>query len=319
VSIDAFGPLATLFADPDVSEIMVNGASVVWFERHGAVTRSTIVLAPGQADHMVERVVAPLGLRFDLTSPIVDARLPDGTRLHAVGPPVAIDGTSVSIRRFARRPLTLDSFAGPATAAMLIDAVTARANIVVSGATSSGKTSLLNALAAHIPGGERVITIEDAAELRLPSDHVVRLEARRATADGLGRVDIRDLVRAALRMRPDRLVIGEVRGAEALDMIQALNTGHDGSFTTVHANSALDALHRIDTMALQAASGLPVDAIGQQVHRSIDLVVHVARGLNGHRRISSVSETAPVLREPRLTRIADWNTVFTPLQRRRIA
>jgi pilus assembly protein CpaF len=317
VSIDAFGPLAVLLADADVSEIMVNGGRNVWMERHGELTRTSLTLAPGQADHLVERVVAPLGLRFDLTSPIVDARLPDGTRLHAVGPPVAIDGTSISIRRFARQTLTLASFAGPATAALLADAVAARANIVVSGATSSGKTSLLNALVAHVPDGERIITIEDAAELRLPSSHVVRLESRRATAEGLGRVDIRDLVRAALRMRPDRLVVGEVRGSEALDMMQALNTGHDGSFTTVHANSALDALHRIDTMALQAASGLPSEAISQQVQRSIDLVVHVARGVQGQRRVASVNEVAPVLGEQRVTRIADGSMVFTPFQRRR--
>jgi pilus assembly protein CpaF len=317
MSIDAFGPLAVLLADVDVSEIMVNGGRNVWVERRGELTRTSLTLAPGQADHLVERVVAPLGLRFDLTSPIVDARLGDGTRLHAVGAPVAVDGTSISIRRFARHALTLDSFAGPATAALLAEAVASRANIVVSGATSSGKTSLLNALVAHVPDGERIITIEDAAELRLPSSHVVRLESRRATAEGLGRVDIRDLVRAALRMRPDRLVVGEVRGSEALDMMQALNTGHDGSFTTVHANSALDALHRIDTMALQAASGLPSEAISQQVHRSIDLVVHVARGLNGQRRVASVNEVAPLLSDPRLVRIADGSSVFAPFQRGR--
>ena len=291
MSAHLLGPLAPFFTDPTITDVMVNGGREVWIERNGIMQRTAVTLSPGQIEHVVERVLAPLGIRVDVVSPIADARLADGSRLHVVVPPVSPDGMCVSVRRFRAVALELDAFAPPTVVRLLDDAVRKRANIVVSGATSAGKTTLLNALAGRCDRTERIVTIEDAAELRLPGDHIVRLEARRASADGLGAVSIRDLVRAALRMRPDRLVIGEVRGAEALDMLQALNTGHDGSLTTCHANSALDALHRIDTMTLLAASGLPLEAVQRQVQRSIDLVVHVARGRHGHREITEVAAT----------------------------
>jgi pilus assembly protein CpaF len=232
-------------------------------------------------------------LRVDRTSPIVDARLPDGSRVHAVVAPLAIDGTCVCIRRFAARAWPLDAFAGEEVSGLLRWAVEARCNMVVSGATSSGKTSLLNALAGLVPRRERIITIEDAAELRLPGEHVVRLESRPATSEGVGAVTIRQLLRAALRMRPDRLVVGEVRGAEALDMVQALNTGHDGSLATCHANSAVDALRRIESMVLEGAPALPLVAVREHVHTSVDLVVHTARAGGGHRHIAEVAEVHP--------------------------
>ncbi len=307
MSAHLLGPLAPCFNDPAITDVMVNAGREVWVERHGQMERMALTLAPGQIEHVVERILAPLGIRIDLVSPIADARLPDGSRLHVVVPPVSPDGMCVSIRRFRATPLNLDAFAPPDVVRLLDDAVRKRANIVVSGATSAGKTTLLNALAGHCGRTERIVTIEDAAELRLPGDHIVRLEARRASADGLGAISTRDLVRAALRMRPDRLVIGEVRGSEALDMLQALNTGHDGSLTTCHANSALDALHRIDTMALLAASGLPLEAVQYQVQRSIDLVVHVTRGNHGHRQITEVASSA--LGPKRLRILADANGV----------
>jgi pilus assembly protein CpaF len=252
-----------------------------------------MVLAPGQADQLVERIVAPLGLRIDRTAPVVDARLPDGSRVHAVVAPLAVDGTCVCIRRFAARAWPLGAFATDEVVALLSWAVEARCNVVVSGATSSGKTSLLNALAGMVPRRERIITIEDAAELRLPGEHVVRLESRPATAEGIGAVATRQLLRAALRMRPDRLVVGEVRGAEALDMVQALNTGHDGSLATCHANSAVDALRRVESMVLEGAPALPLVAVREYVHSSIDLVVHTARAGGGRRRVVEVAEVQP--------------------------
>lgn len=297
------GPLTPFFTDPDITDVMVNAGREVWIERNGQLERTSVTLSPGQIEHVVERVLAPLGIRVDAVSPVADARLADGSRLHVVVPPVAPDGMCVSVRRFRATNLSLDAFAPPDTVRLLDDAVRRKANIVVSGATSAGKTTLLNALAGCCGSSERIVTIEDAAELRLPGDHVVRLEARRASADGLGAVTTRDLVKAALRMRPDRLIIGEVRGPEALDALQALNTGHDGSLFTCHANSALDALHRIDTMALLAASGLPLDAVQHQVQRSIDLVVHVARGRHGHRFIAEVA--ASVSGPQRLKSLAD--------------
>ena len=237
--VEGLGPLEPLLADPDVTEVMVNAGRDVWVERSGRLEPAGVALADGQADQLIERIVAPLGLRIDRTAPIVDARLGDGSRVHAVVAPLAIDGTCLCIRRFAARAWPLAAFASDEVVALLGWAVEARCNVVVSGATSSGKTSLLNALAGAVPRRERIITIEDAAELRLPGDHVVRLESRPATAEGVGAVTTRQLLRAALRMRPDRLVVGEVRGAEALDMVQALNTGHDGSLATCHANSAV--------------------------------------------------------------------------------
>jgi pilus assembly protein CpaF len=291
--VDGLGPVEPLLADPDVTEVMINAGTEVWVERSGRLEHTGLRLTLGQADQLMERILAPLGLRIDRTAPVVDARLPDGSRVHAVVAPLAVDGTCVCIRRFPRRAWPLAAFASGEVAGLLTWAIEARCNLVVSGATSSGKTSLLNALAALVAPSERIITIEDAAELRLPGDHVVRLESRPATAEGLGAVTTSQLLRAALRMRPDRLVVGEVRGAEALDMVQALNTGHDGSLATCHANSAVDALRRIESMVLEGAVALPLVAVRDYVHTSIDLVVHTARATGGRRRVAEVAEVHP--------------------------
>ncbi len=286
------GPLEPLLADPRVSEIMVSGPGRVWVERAGALQRVATDLDGPAIEHLIERIVAPLGLRADRSSPMVDARLPDGSRVNAVVPPLAVDGPCLTIRRFTAQAVPLAAFGAPDVAAFLAWAVRARLNVVVSGATSSGKTTLLNAMAAEIPAGERIVTIEDAAELRLPQEHVVRLEARPANAEGAGRVTVRDLVRNALRMRPDRIVVGEVRDAAALDMLQAMNTGHEGSLSTCHANSPLDALRRLETMVLMGTVELPLAAVRDQVAAAVDLVVQVARRPGGARRIVDVSELA---------------------------
>jgi pilus assembly protein CpaF len=269
---------------------MVNGPNRVWVERGGRLERVALDLGTGTIEHLIEKVVAPLGLRVDRSSPLVDARLPDGSRVNAVVPPLAIDGPCLTIRRFGAKPVPLEAFAPAPVAGLLAWAVGARLNIVVSGGTGAGKTTLLNALAAGIPAGERVITVEDAAELRLPREHVVRLEARPANSEGAGAIRVRDLVRNALRMRPDRIVVGEVRGPEALDMLQAMNTGHEGSLSTCHANSPADALRRLETMVLMGDVDLPLDAVGAQVGSAIDLVVQLARGADGSRRVVEVAE-----------------------------
>jgi pilus assembly protein CpaF len=316
--VDGLGPLEPLLADPSVTEVMVNGGTDVWVERRGRTERAPVQLGPGVAEQLIERVVAPLGLRIDRTSPIVDARLPDGSRVHAVIPPVAVDGACLSIRRFAVRAIPLSAFAGPPVVALLTWAINAAANILVSGATSSGKTTLLNSLCGEFPADERVITIEDTAELRLPGEHVVRLEARPPTADGVGGASVRDLLRAALRMRPDRLVVGEVRGAEALEMVQALSTGHDGSLATCHANSAVDALGRVEAMILQGGAALPLRAMREQLHASVDLVVHVARGRDGQRHIAEVAEVAAGPDGRRVRTLADAHQVIAvPIRGRR--
>jgi pilus assembly protein CpaF len=253
----------------------------------------------------VERVVAPLGLRVDRSSPVVDARLPDGSRIHVIVPPLAIDGPVVTIRRFGARPIGLHELCPPGVAELLAWAVRSRANILVSGGTSAGKTTLLNALGAELAPGERVVTVEDAAELRLPGDHVVRLEARRATADGLGEVSVRALVRAALRMRPDRILVGEVRGPEALDMLQAMNTGHEGSLSTCHANGPADALRRVETMVLQGAVALPLHAVRDQIASALDLVVHMARLAGGGRRVVALAEVGDPTDSTRVVPLAD--------------
>jgi pilus assembly protein CpaF len=283
------GHLEPLFADPEVTDILVNGPGPVWVERRGRLERSEIVLDRPQIDLLIERVVAPLGLRADRSTPIVDARLPDGSRVHVVLPPLAVDGPSVTIRRFGAATLSLGAFCEPEIEELLDCAVDARMNMVVTGATGAGKTTLLNALCRDLPFGERVVTVEDAAELRLPGEHVVRLETRPATPDGIPAVGVRELVRAALRMRPDRIIVGEVRGPEALDMLQALNTGHDGSLSSCHANGPLDALRRLETMALAASADLPLAAIREQLAGAVDLIVHVAR-LGGRRQIVAVAE-----------------------------
>ena len=285
----ALGPLQQFLADAHVSEVMVNGSGCVWVERAGALVATESHLSAVEVEALIERVLGPLGRRVDRSSPFADGRLADGSRVHVVVPPVAIDGPHLTIRRFRPVDVALEDFADTSVVEVLHQAIDDRRNLLVSGATSAGKTTLLNALAARIDAGERIITIEDAAELRLRLPHVVRLEVRPANAEGAGAIDQRELVRNALRMRPDRLIVGEVRGGEAFDMVQAMNTGHDGSMSTCHANSVVDALRRLETMVLVAGSGLPLDAIRQQVGSSIDLVIHVARGANGCRRVVDIA------------------------------
>jgi pilus assembly protein CpaF len=267
----------------------------VWVERGGVLERTDVVLSTAAIDHAIERIVAPLGLRADRSSPLLDARLPDGSRVNAVVPPLAVDGPCLTIRRFGPRAVALAELCPPGVAALLGWAVAAHLNIVVVGGTGAGKTTLLNALAAAIPPGERIVTVEDAAELRLPGDHVVRLEARPANAEGAGAVGVRALVRNALRMRPDRILVGEVRGAEALDMLQAMNTGHEGSLSTCHANGPADALARLETMVLGGGVALPSAAVREQLVASVDLVVQVARVPGGGRRVVAVAEVVPEL------------------------
>jgi pilus assembly protein CpaF len=303
--VGGLGPVEDLLADPAVSEVMVNGPGRVWVERAGRLEVTTVELDRASIELLVERVVAPLGLRVDRSSPVVDARLPDGSRIHVVVPPLAVDGPVVTIRRFGARPIGLHELCPPGVAELLAWAVRSRANILVSGSTSAGKTTLLNALGAELAPGERVVTVEDAAELRLPGDHVVRLEARRATADGLGEVSVRDLVRAALRMRPDRILVGEVRGPEALDMLQAMNTGHEGSLSTCHANGPADALRRVETMVLQGAVALPLHAVRDQIASALDLVVHMARLAGGGRRVVALAEVGDATDSTRVVPLAD--------------
>ena len=290
------GPLEPLLADPSVDEVMVNGPGAVYVERRGRLEPAGVAFS-GEAELMnaIERVLAPLGRRVDEASPLCDARLPDGSRVNVVIPPLSLSGPCLTVRRFRREGFSLRDLVAKGTfpaglAELLAVSVAARASILVSGGTGSGKTTTLNALSGAIPGEERIVTIEDAAELRLRQRHVVRLETRPANLEGRGEVTIRQLVRNALRMRPDRIVVGEVRGAEALDMLQALNTGHDGSLTTVHANSPEDALRRIETLALMAGVGLPHEAVREQVSRALDLIVHQARLPDGSRAVESVTE-----------------------------
>jgi len=298
-SVD-LGPLASLAADPTVTDLLVNGDGSVWVERHGPSGTQGNLVATGrrltrpEVELLLERVVTPLGLRVDRSSPVVDARLPDGSRVHAVVPPVAVDGPCLALRRFSVDPLPLVAWCAEPVAGLLVAAVRAGWNLVVSGGTGAGKTTLLNALAGSASAAERVITVEDAAELRLPQPHVLRLEARPANAEGVGEVSLRHLVRSALRLRPDRLVVGEVRGGEALDLLQALNTGHAGCLATVHANGAADALRRLETLVLMAGVGLPLGAVRAQLASAVDAVIHVARGPNGSRRITAVAEVGSV-------------------------
>ncbi len=291
-----FGPLEDLIKDPDITEIMVNGPDTIYIERHGVIEPTTKRFTEErQLRLIIERIVTPLGRRIDEASPMVDARLPDGSRVNAIIEPLAIDGAMLTIRRFGHHRLTMEDLINSASApAEVIDllraAVEARLNCLVSGGTGSGKTTFLNILSSFLPERERIITIEDAAELLLNQPHVVRLESRPPNVEGTGEVRIRDLFRNALRMRPDRIIIGECRGPEALDMLQAMNTGHDGSLTTVHANSPRDALSRIETMVLMAGFDLPVRAIREQIASALDLVVHTARLRDGSRKVVAVSE-----------------------------
>ncbi|TMM05810.1 MAG: CpaF family protein [Actinobacteria bacterium] len=306
------GPLEPLLRDPEVEEVMVNGPGTVWVERTGRLERSDASFAgEEEVRHAIERILAPLGRRVDEAEPLVDARLPDGSRVNVVIPPLAIDGPVLTIRRFRRRGLSPDDLVElgtwtPPLRDVLARAVTGRLNVLVSGGTGSGKTTTLNALSAFIPAGERVVTVEDAAELRLQQPHVVRLEARPPGLEGRGEVTIRRLVRNALRMRPDRIVVGEVRGGEALDMLSAMTTGHDGSLSTVHAGSAEEALRRVETLALMAGVGLPHAAIREQVADAIDLVVHQARLPDGARRVVGLCEVVRVASGPATRELYAW-------------
>lgn len=299
------GPLEALMRDPFVDEILVSGTGPVWVERAGRLERTALAFEDEAAlRHTIERLLAPAGRRADDSDPVCDARLPDGSRVNVVLPPVAADGPSVTIRRFRARGFTPDELVSigswtPALLELLRAAVGARRNVLVCGATGSGKTTTLGALAAFLPPGERVVTVEDTAELRLPGEHVVRLEARPAGHGGRGEVTIRALVRNALRMRPDRIVVGEVRGPEALDMLGAMATGHSGSMSTIHAGSPAEALRRLETLALMAGSGLPHEAVRAQVAGAIDLVVHQARMPDGSRRVTSVAQVAGAGERPR--------------------
>jgi pilus assembly protein CpaF len=290
------GPLEQLLADATVTEVMVNGPDEVYVERGGRIETTEVRFSSERAlRDAIERILAPLGRRVDELSPMADARLADGSRVNVVIPPLSVDGPALSIRRFTGTRPGPDELVASGTLTdelreLLAAAVRDRRSILISGGTGSGKTTLLNALSGYIAADERVITIEDAAELRLRQPHVVRLETRPPSIEGRGEVTIRDLLRNALRMRPDRIVIGEVRGQESLDLLTALNTGHDGALSTVHANSPGDALRRLETLALMAGVGLPHEAVREQVSRGIQLVVHLARSRDGERQVVEVGE-----------------------------
>jgi pilus assembly protein CpaF len=291
-----FGPLERLLKDSTVSEIMVNGPDQVYIERGGLITPTRVrFLDEAHLRHVVARIVAQVGRHIDESSPMVDARLADGSRVNAVYPPLAVGGPFVTIRKFAADPLTFDDLISfgtftPQVGELLRACVQGKVNILISGGAGTGKTTLLNVLSSFIPGGERIITIEDAKELQLRQGHVISLESRPPNTEGKGEVTVRDLLRNALRMRPDRIIIGECRAGEALDMLQAMNTGHEGSLTTVHANSPRDALARVETMTLMAGFDLPVRAVREQLSSAIDLIVQLARLRDGSRRVVQVSE-----------------------------
>ncbi|GAP11202.1 Flp pilus assembly protein, ATPase CpaF [Bellilinea caldifistulae] len=293
-----FGPLQPLLDDDSITEIMVNGAKNVYVERRGKIQRAPITFENNEhVMRIIERIVAPLGRRIDESSPYVDARLPDGSRVNAVIPPISLVGPVLTIRKFARNPITVDQLIqfGSITpeAIQLLDAcVKARLNIVISGGTGSGKTTLLNVLSGFIPADERIITIENAAELQLRQEHVVTLESRPPNIEGRGEITIRQLVINSLRMRPDRIIVGEIRDEAALDMLQAMNTGHDGSMTTLHSNSPRDTLSRLETMVMMAGMDLPVRAIREQVSSAIDVVVHQERLRDGTRKVVNICEVS---------------------------
>ena len=290
------GPIEPLIRDPTVSDILVNGARDVFVERRGKLEETEVVFRDdAHLLQIIERIVSQVGRRVDESSPMVDARLPDGSRVNAIIPPLALDGPILSIRRFAVDPYRMEDLLAfgtltPALAEILPAAVRARLNILISGGTGSGKTTLLNVLSDAIPSSERIITIEDSAELQLQQRHVVRLETRRPNIEGKGTVTQRDLVYNALRMRPDRIIVGEVRGAEVLDMLQAMNTGHDGSLSTVHANSARDALSRIETMVMISGLAISVVALREYISSALDMLIHLARLSDGTRKVVRVSE-----------------------------
>jgi pilus assembly protein CpaF len=291
-----YGPLQPLLDDPSVSEIMVNGPDMIFVERAGKLTLTTSRFrSEEQLRRVIEKIVSRVGRRIDESSPLVDARLEDGSRVNAVIPPLAVSGSTLTIRKFSADPLTVDDLVrfgslSPEMAQLLEACVAAHLNILVSGGTGTGKTTLLNVLSSFIPEGERIITIEDAVELQLQQSHVVRLESRPANIEGRGEITIRDLVKNSLRMRPDRIVVGECRGGEALDMLQAMNTGHDGSLSTVHANAPRDAIARLETLVLMAGMDLPLRAIREQIASAIDVVVQLTRLRDGTRRVTHITE-----------------------------
>ena len=291
-----FGPIQPLLDDPDVSEVMVNGPKKIFIEKSGKVTKSAITFDDDDhVERIIDRIISPLGRRVDADSPTVDARLPDGSRVNAVIRPVAIDGPCITIRKFKKDKLSIQQLVefGSITQNMgefVRACVLAHLNIVVSGGTGSGKTTLLNVLSSFIQENERIITIEDAAELQLQQDHVLRMETKVANVDGRGSVTIRDLVRNSLRMRPDRIIVGECRGGETLDMLQAMNTGHDGSLTTLHANTPRDALSRMETMVLMAGMDLPLKVVRQQIASAVDLIIQQTRLKDGARKVTAITE-----------------------------
>ncbi|NLU51104.1 MAG: CpaF family protein [Syntrophomonadaceae bacterium] len=291
-----FGPINPLLEDDEVSEVMVNGPNQVYVEKKGKLQLTEVTFRDDEhVLHVIEKIISPLGRRVDESMPMVDARLPDGSRVNAIIPPLALNGPTITIRKFSSNPLQIEDLIRfgtltPAMAKFLEACVKGRLNIVVSGGTGAGKTSTLNVLSSFIPGDERIITIEDAAELKLNQEHVVSLETRPPNIEGKGAITIRDLVRNALRMRPERIVVGECRGGEALDMLQAMNTGHDGSLTTGHANSPRDMIARLETMVLMAGMDLPVRAIREQIASAIDIIVQQSRLKDGSRKITHITE-----------------------------
>ena len=290
------GPLEQFLADPSVTEVMVNGTNFIYVERHGVLEQTdSRFISDDHLRRVIDRIVSSVGRRVDEASPMVDARLADGSRVNVIIAPLSLDGSILTIRKFAHDPYRATDLIAMGSmtdevASMLASAVEGGLNILISGGTGTGKTTMLNVLSSFVPSSERIVTIEDAVELQLLQDHVVRLEARLANIEGQGQISIRDLVRNSLRMRPDRIIVGEVRGAEALDMLQAMNTGHDGSMSTVHANASRDALARVETMVLMAGFDLPTRAIREQIASALDLIVHIERFRDGSRRISNVTE-----------------------------
>ncbi len=294
--LTGFGPIQPLLDDPDISEVMVNGPKKVFIEKNGKLTKSAVTF--DDDDHVlriIDRIILPLGRRVDADTPTVDARLPDGSRVNAVIRPVSIDGPSITIRKFKKDKLSIQQLIDygsltPHMAEFIRACVLAHLNIVISGGTGSGKTTLLNVLSSFIPEEERIVTIEDAAELQLQQDHVLRMETKVPNIDGKGAVSIRDLVRNSLRMRPDRIIVGECRGGEALDMLQAMNTGHDGSLTTLHANTPRDALSRLETMVLMSGMDLPLKVVRQQISSAVDLIIQQTRLKDGSRKVTAITE-----------------------------
>ena len=291
-----YGPIEPFLGDDTVTEVMVNGFDQIFVERNGRIETTNAAFVDD--DHLVriiDKIVSQVGRRIDESSPMVDARLPDGSRVNAIIPPLSLSGPTLTIRKFARDPYTIDDLIDfgsltPKAAHFLQSCVRGKLNVLISGGTGTGKTTLLNALSASIPDEERIITIEDAAELQLQQGHVIRLESRPANIEGEGEIRIRELVRNALRMRPDRIVVGEVRGVETLDMLQAMNTGHEGSLTTIHSNSPRDALGRLETLVLMSGLEIPLHAIREQIASALDIVIHITRLVDGSRRISHVTE-----------------------------